>query len=198
MQHLNEALKPYSERQNDRKSLLLIEYSLNLTSTFITKFLPNYDADNTKQCHSNERAIEELNRELCICEAANVDMKTKLQGQVAQLGAYISRVIFNRIEGRGKTSANMDVFTRLYQQAPARYKVNKQAKVTGNVLRLKDLFSSKGTQQSSTPLGGGTHPRKQIALSSKIKSICKQFSEQQLRNMVVSQSERMAKWRAWV
>lgn len=222
MQQLDEALKPHLERQNYRKSLLLNEYSLNLTVTFTAKLLPNFAlADDIKQLHSsqlrlskvvdtatrrrtieivhsNEQAIEELNRELCIFEAANVDMKTKLSGQLAVLGAYINKVLFNRVEGRrvGKSTAKMDVFTRLYQQAPARYKVkNREAKVTGNVSRLKMLFSRKGAQQqSSTPLAAT--PRKQVAVSSKIKSICKQFSEQQLCNMVVPQSERMAKWRA--
>lgn len=233
MQLLNEALKPYSERQNDRKSLLLNEYTLNLTSTFTTKLFPNFAADDSKQrhsfldrddrilpsntvstsitfprrrrrmgfVHSNEQACSELNRELVICEAANVDMKTKLSGQVGVFGAYINKVLFNQVEGRRELKSNgkMDVFTRLYQQAPARYKVNKrQANVMGIVSRLKQLFSSKDSQeQPSTPLID-TPARKKVVLSSKIKSICKEFSEQQLRNMVVPQSEIlkvMAKWR---
>ena len=103
-------------------------------------------------------------------------------------------------------TAKMDVFNRLYQQAPARYKaVNRNvyrlrlAVNTSNVSRLKKLFTGRKASTAATlatadpPPADGKH---KLVVSSKINSICKQFSEQQLRHMVASQSEILEKLRA--
>ncbi len=245
MHQLNEALKNYPERQDHRKSLLLSDYSPQMSSSVAAKLAHNFRRINfssqffrpsisatgtplvsvrTSRRHrrhmsvirANHRATEELGRELSIWEAANVDMKTKLRGQLAELEAYINQVVPDQWQVAGRRgklvagkqcTAKMDVFNRLYQQAPARYKaVNRNvyrlrsaAINTSNVSRLKKLFTGRKASTAATlatadpPPADGKH---KLVVSSKINFICKQFSEQQLRHMVASQSEILEKLRA--
>ena len=210
VQQLNDRLKSYPERQTDRNCLALGPYSLNLSGNFGRKLSQMYPATarqssclhglssiagtpivmarpmrlSQQKFDAKLLAVKELNRNLSVWQTESIDIDAKLQIQWSALLQYADKVL---MQAPAKAQfAKMDVFNRLYQQTPARYKVNakmhpqsSKATATGRpistskVTMLKRLF----TPEENQPTVLNKAVRKPLVQSNKIKSLCRQLTE---------------------
>ena len=204
---MSETLKSLPARQADRQSLKLTEYRLKLSTNVAAKLMPLYRSTllarqssclhgldsiagtpivlmrrrraNPKQTRTKQLVIQEVDRELSSWQFDNIDILAKLHAQFSALGLYFSKVSLT--ESAKPPARHLDVFTRLYQQTPARYKVNQKAslrpislaKSTSKVSQLKRFFTPSDPSQAALPRS----ERKHLVLSSKIKSLCKQLMD---------------------
>ena len=208
VQQLNESLKAYPERQSDKKPLALSTYTLNVSGHFSRTILALYRAqDRQSSClhgvssiagtpivmtrpkhlikyktDTKWLALQELGRDMSNWESYSIDIGAKLHCQITELVLFVDKVIPQLTGTQKPQTGKLDVFTRLYQQTPARYKVNSKVPQgngslrpisTSKVTMLKRLFTPEEGSPSGPPKRTG---RKPLVLSNTIKSLCKQLT----------------------
>ena len=136
--------------------------------------------------------IQELIRDLSIWESDSIDIGARFTGQLISLTQYITR-LFSSQTTKASRQAEIDVFTRLYQQTPARYKVQSNKKLvttatiqptmaaniksinTSKVSMLKRLFSVEQSVTISKINTENSAPRR-LNISPKIKALTSQLN----------------------
>ena len=125
-----------------------------------------------RQLTSKQLLLEDLTRGLTIWQSHSIDHEARLNGQLAELKCLVGKLL-NAPHTSG-AATKVDVFTRLYQQTPARYKfqpkeVARPLMSTAKVSALKRLFTPEVStalavdQQQCTP--------RSLNVSAKVKNI---------------------------